>query len=108
MPKKKAAKAKISKKAAKKAVKAVKVKKEKPIGEITHYYDDIKVAVIECKDNICVGQELHIVGGEDTDFKQKVASMQFDHKPIAKAKKGQSIGMKVKEKVREGYKVFKP
>lgn len=82
-------------------------KKEKPVGEIIHYYDHIKVAVIKCKESVCVGQELHIIGGEDTDFKQKVASMQFDHKGIKKAKKGQSVGIKVKEKVREGYKVFK-
>jgi hypothetical protein len=34
--------------------------------------------------------------------------MQIDHKPVKLAKKGKSIGLKVKEHVREGYKVFKP
>src|SRR5574343_657253 len=82
----KVSKAKTRKPAKKSLAKPAKVKKEKPIGEILHYYDNIKVAVIKCKDAICVGQELHIVGGEDTDFSQKIASMQFDHKPIKKAK----------------------
>jgi hypothetical protein len=33
--------------------------------------------------------------------------MQMEHEKIAKAKKGISIGLKVREKVREGYKVYK-
>ena len=33
--------------------------------------------------------------------------MEKDHEKIAKAKKGDEVGMKVKKKVREGYRVFK-
>jgi putative protease len=48
-----------------------------------------------------------MVGGQDTDFDQEVESMQIDHKVVKSAKKGDSIGMKVDEKVHEGYKVYK-
>ena len=63
--------------------------------------------MIKLKDNLKEAQEIRIVGGEKTDFKQVVKSMQVDHKPVKLAKKGKSIGLKVKEHVREGYKVFK-
>ena len=53
------------------------------------------------------GDEIRIIGGESTDFNQKVDSMQVDHKEVKKAKKGDSMGLKVSEKVREGYKVYK-
>jgi len=83
------------------------IKKEKPIGEIKHYFNNIKVAVIKFKEPIKVGDTIRIKGGEETDFKQKIASMQANHQKVALVKKGQEIGLKVKEKVREGYKVYK-
>jgi len=83
------------------------LKKEKPIGKITHYFSNIKVAVLNLKAGLGVGDEIRIVGGEETDFNQKVESMEVDHKKVKKAKKGDDVGMKVKEKVREGYLVYK-
>lgn len=111
-------KAKTKKPAAKKTVKkAVKkvikksihpvVKMGKPIGVITHYYDHIQVAVIKLLAPVKAGDQIRIMGGEATDFNQPVKSMQMDHKEIKKAPKGKAIGLKVKEKVREGYKVYK-
>lgn len=111
-------KAKTKKSAAKKTVKKVVkkivrksihpvVKMGKPIGLVTHYYDHIKVGVIKLSAPLKEGDEIRIMGGEATDFNQTVKSMQMDHKEIKKAPKGKSIGLKVKEKVREGYKVYK-
>ena len=85
----------------------LKEKKEKPIGQIVHYFDHIKVAVIKLNSSLVLGDSIRIAGGKDTDFEQKVDSMEFDHKPLKKAKKGQEVGMKIKEKAREGYKVYK-
>lgn len=95
----------VKKKAVKKPVKKA-VKKEKKLGKVTHYFDKIKVAAIKLSDTVSVGDTVRITGGEDTDFKQKIVSMQFKHEKIKKGKKGQEIGIKVKERVREGYKVF--
>lgn len=80
--------------------------KEKPIGKISHYFGNISVAVIDLSAPLKVGDNIRIVGGE-TDFEQEVASMEAEHEKIKKAKKGDSVGLKVKEKVREGYKVYK-
>lgn len=85
----------------------MKEKKPKLAGEVVHFFSNIKVAVIKLSVPVSVGDTIRITGGEETDFKQPVKSMEVDHKKIQKAKKGNEVGMKVKEKVREGYKVYK-
>ena len=105
------------KKVKKKIVKKiVKVKKQKParsaggeklIGLVTHYFSDIEVAVINLSSPLKEGDSIRVVGGEETDFKQKIKSMQIDHEKVKLAKKGSVVGTKINEKVREGYKVFK-
>ncbi len=79
---------------------------EKPIGEVTHYYGGIGVAIVKFNTAVDVGIEVHFKGAH-TDFTQKIDSMQYDHKDIESAKKGQEVGIKVSEKVQEGGKVFK-
>ncbi len=83
------------------------VEEGKLIGRVVHYFDKIGVAVIALKAPLKVGDTIRIVGGESTDFTQEVGSMEIEHEKIKKAKKGQEVGLKVKEKVREGYKVYK-
>lgn len=80
--------------------------KERLIGKVTHYFGKISVAVIELTDTLKVGDTIRIVGGE-TDFTQVVDSMEIEHKKVKEAKAGESIGLKVAQKVREGYKVYK-
>lgn len=79
----------------------------KIIGKISHYFSNIGVAVVDLLSPLNEGDTIRIVGGEETDFEQKVESMQIDHKEVKSAKKGDSVGMKVNEKVHEGYKVYK-
>lgn len=86
---------------------AKKAKEGKLIGRITHYFDKIEVGVIELTAPLAVGDTIRVVGGEDTDFSQEIESMEVEHEKIKKAKKGNSVGLKIKEKVREGYKVYK-
>ena len=80
---------------------------EKLVGKITHYFSNISVAVIDLSSSLKEGDEIRIMGGENTDFNQTVDSMQVDHKEVKTAKKGDAVGMKVSEKVREGYQVYK-
>lgn len=103
--KKKAVKTKKVKKITVKKVN--KAKEGKLIGRITHYFSNIEVAVIKLALPLKVGEKIRIMGGEATDFEQKIKSMQIDHEAVKTAKKGSSVGVKVEEKVHEGYKVFK-
>ncbi|MEK7503489.1 MAG: EF-Tu/IF-2/RF-3 family GTPase [Patescibacteria group bacterium] len=78
----------------------------KLIGKISHYFGNISVAVVDLSDSLKVGDTIRITGGE-TDFTQEVTSMEVDHKKVDSAKKGDSVGFKVAEKVRDDYKVYK-
>ncbi len=79
----------------------------KEVGEIIHYFGDLEVAVLKLSGTLKEGDRIRIVGGMDTDFEQDVSSMEVDREKIAKAGKGDEVGLKVKEKVRDGYKVYK-
>jgi len=76
------------------------------IGSIGHYYSKIGVAVIDLTAKIAVGDTVRIKG-VTTDFRQKVESMQIEHANVENAGAGQSIGLKVTDKVREGDLVYK-
>ena len=78
----------------------------KLIGRVSHYFSKIGVAVIDLSDSLKTGDAIKIVGGE-TDFTQTIESMQAEHQNIEEAKAGDSIGVKVIQKVREDYKVYK-
>lgn len=79
---------------------------EKEIGKVTHYFDHLSVAVVKLAEDLSVGDSIHIKGGK-TDFTQDVESMQVEHDQVENGKAGESVGLKVSEKVREGDKVYK-
>ncbi len=79
---------------------------EKPIGKISHYYSKLGVAIIELSDELADGDRIKIKGAT-SGFEQDVESMQIEHEAVKKAKKGDAIGLKVAEKVREGDEVYK-
>jgi len=80
---------------------------EREIGHISHYFGHISVAAIEVTEGtVSVGETLHFKG-HTTDFEMKVESMQIEHESVSEVKAGDSIGIKVPEKVRIGDKVFK-
>ena len=80
---------------------------EGKIGFVSNYFSKISVAAVEITDGtVSVGDTLHFLG-HTTDFEFTVHSMQIEHKFVTEAKKGDGVGVKVPEKVREGDKVYK-
>ena len=73
----------------------------KPIGEVRHYYGGIGVAIVKFSRTVKVGERIRFKGAT-TDFEDTIVSMQYDHKDIREAKKGQEVGVKVSGNVREG------
>ena len=74
-------------------------------GQVSHFFSNISVAVVKLKTGLKKGDKI-LIEGAHTSFEQKVGSMQVEHEKIETAKKGQAIGLKVKDRVREGDKVF--
>jgi U32 family peptidase len=79
---------------------------KKLIGKIVHFYPKISVAVLDLSDTLKVGDKISIEK-ESGSFEQIVDSIQIEHQSIPQATKGQSIGLKVADKTREGAQVFK-
>jgi translation initiation factor IF-2 len=79
---------------------------EEEIGHITHYFPKIGVAVIEVTAGaLKVGETIRIKG-HTSDVTQTVDSLQQEHLQVPELKPGASAGLKVKEHVREGDKVY--
>ena len=80
---------------------------EEKIGFVSNYFSKISVVAVEITDGtVSVGDRLHFLG-HTTEFESTVHSMQIEHKSVNEAKKGDSVGIKVSEKAREGDKVYK-
>lgn len=79
---------------------------KKLIGKITHYFPKIGVAVIELSDDIKVGDKIRIEGAT-TSFEQVVGSMEIENEKVETATVGQSIGLKVDDRVRLQDSVYK-
>ncbi|RLI49740.1 translation elongation factor-like protein [Candidatus Bathyarchaeota archaeon] len=78
----------------------------KKIGEITHYFSKIGVAIIQLRGALSIGEKI-IIKGTTTHIEQDVTSMQIEQKDIIKAKRGQNIGLKVDGKVRKKDNVYR-
>jgi len=78
----------------------------KKIGKITHYFDNIQVAIIKLTAPLKKGDKIKIKGNT-TDLEEEVASMQVNHADIEEAAEGDEVGVKINGKVREGDEVYK-
>lgn len=76
------------------------------VGRVSHFFGHINVAVIDVTSTISVGDTIAIKG-PTTDIEQTIDSMEIEHTKIIQATPGQSIGMKVKGRVRENDTVYK-
>jgi translation initiation factor IF-2 len=79
---------------------------EELIGEVSDFFAHPVVAGIELTGKVKVGDTI-LIRGHTTDLKMTVESLQIEHDSVPEAKKGDSIGIKVKDRVRAGDKVYK-
>jgi putative protease len=80
---------------------------EEEIGEVTHYFTKIGVAVIRIKNGELRKGDRIAIRGKTTNFQQVVNSMQIHNKDVEVARAGDEIGLKVDERVREKDIVYK-
>jgi putative protease len=79
---------------------------EQMIGTVSDFFARPVVAAIKLTAALKVGDEIHIKG-HTTDVAMNVDSMQIDNVPVQEAKAGDSVGVKVPERVRKGDTVYK-
>jgi len=79
---------------------------KKFVGKVSHFFPKISVAVLDLEDTVSVGDKISIENPAGS-FEQEITSMQIEHENIEAAEAGQSIGLKVVQKAKEGSKVYK-
>ena len=77
------------------------------IGDVTHFFDKISVAIIKLDSELINGDQIIFVKDGDEYFRQEVESMQIEHQIIEQAKKGDVIGLKTADFVKAGTEVWK-
>jgi putative protease len=79
---------------------------EMRVGQITHYYARISVAVVDLEAELKLGDWITILG-HTTEFSQRVDSMEVEHHKIESAGEGETIALKVQDYVRKGDLLYK-
>ncbi len=78
----------------------------KKIGKVTHYYDKIGVAIVELASDLKLGDSITFKKGDEDVLAQTVESMQIERAGVEKAGKGDIIGLKVGQPIKEGTEVY--
>ena len=80
---------------------------DKRVGKVKHYFDKIGVAAVVFESKLSVGDKIKFVKNGKELFQQEVTSIQKEHESITKVKKGDDVGMKVDQPVKEGTEIYK-
>ncbi len=68
---------------------------EERVGSVVKFFDKISIAAVKLDfGDLAVGDTVRIKG-TSTDFTQKIEDLEFDHKPVSKATRGQFTGIKL-------------
>jgi len=79
---------------------------EEVIGGVSDFFARPVVAGIELTATLKVGDKIHIKG-HTTDLELTVDSLEINNVAVKEAKAGDSVGIKVSERVRRGDTVYK-
>jgi len=79
---------------------------EEEVGKVNDFFARPVVAGIELTGALKVGDTIHIKG-HTTDMEMVVDSMQIDNVNVQEAKAGDSVGIKVTDRVRRGDTIYR-
>jgi len=79
---------------------------ELEVGLVTDFFPRPVVAGVDLRAALKAGEKIHIKG-HTTDLELVVDSMQIHNANVSEAKPGDSIGIKVPDRVRRGDRVYK-
>ena len=79
---------------------------EEAVGKVSDFFARPVVAGIEMIGTLKVGDNIHIAG-HTTDIEMVIDSMQINNVNVNEAKPGDSVGIKVPDRVRRGDTVYK-
>jgi hypothetical protein len=79
---------------------------ETRIGQVTHYFNHIGVAVLALSGELKVGDSIRFLG-HGVDFTQTIDSMEIEHQKVQSAAPKQEVALKTIQPVHEGTEIMK-
>ena len=79
---------------------------EEEVGKVSDFFSRPVVAGVEMIGTLKVGDKIHITG-HTTDIEMVINSMQINNADVTDAKPGDSVGIKVPDRVRRGDTIYK-
>ena len=79
---------------------------EVPIGEVTHYFSRVGVAVLKITEPLRKGDWI-CIRGHTTDLRQQISSMEIQHQQTEEAGPADDVAIKVSGRVRVGDSVYR-
>jgi hypothetical protein len=79
---------------------------ETKIGQVTHYFKQINVAVLNLSAELKVGETVRFLG-HSADFTQTIDSMEIEHQKVPSAGPVKEVALKTIQPVHEGTEVLK-
>jgi len=79
---------------------------EEEVGKVSDFFAHPVVAGIDMTGTLKAGDKIHIKG-HTTDIEMVIGSMQINNENVAEAVAGDSVGIKVPDRVRGGDTVYK-
>jgi translation elongation factor EF-1alpha len=79
---------------------------EEEVGKVSDFFARPVVAGIEMIGTLKLGDKVHITG-HTTDIEMVIDSMQINNVNVTEAKPGDSVGIKVPDRVRRGDTIYK-
>ena len=80
---------------------------EEQVAVIVKFFAKPSVAPLEVTNGTINKGDLLRYKGHTPDFTEEISSMEIDNESVDEVKAGDLVGVKVKERVREGDKVYK-
>jgi len=80
---------------------------ETEVGKVMQFFAKPCVAAVEITSGTLSIGDMIKIKGATTNIEQRIESMEIDRKPVPSAGVGQSVGIKVKDRVRPHDKVYK-
>jgi putative protease len=80
---------------------------EERVGSVIKFFEKTSIAAVKLDfGDLAVGDTVHIKGAA-TDFTQKIEDLEFDHKPVQTASRGQFTGIKLSQPAKPFDLVYK-
>jgi putative protease len=77
------------------------------LGVVTHFYGHANAAILRIETGeLRRGDTIHF-RGHTTDFYQRIERIELEHQVVESARSGQTVGVQVSQRVREGDEVNK-